>query len=155
MAFPGPAFHDGSRWFERDGAGTTLDAAAGADAAGAGFAALDADFGSGTFLPVSVSGGGIDRRTSSSFLGGGGGSSPLQPANNASGDNAQCNLMPPGSFTVFCTVVFSITLSTARPTVFWPRLSLSGAQSSLNRVGVYGSGDLPPEICEPLISGVW
>src|SRR5690348_5288245 len=132
-----------------------LDAAAGAAAADAGFAALDADFGSGTFLPVRVSGGGIDRRMSLSFFGGCGGSSPLQPANNASGDNAQCNWMPPGRRTVFCTVVFSITLSTARPTVFWPRLSLSGTQSSLNRVGAYGSGDLPLEICEPLIPGVW
>src|SRR6185437_15392412 len=79
----------------------------------AGVAALDADPGSGTFLPVSVSGGGIDKRMSSSFFGGGCGSSPLQPANNASGDNAQCSLMPPGNFTVFCTVVFSIALSTA------------------------------------------
>src|SRR5574337_178634 len=120
-----------------------LDQWPGAEDALAGGAALDADFGNGTFLPVSDSAGGIDRRMSSSFLGGGCGSSPLQPASSISGETAQCNLMPPGKWTVFWSVVFSIVLLTARPTVFAPRLSLSGAQSWLKRVGVYGTGDLP------------
>src|SRR6185437_1004359 len=110
----------------------------------AGGGTLDADGGTVTFLPVNVSAGGIDRRVSLSFFGGGCGSSPLQPANNASGDSAQCSLTPPGRCTVFSTVVFSIALSTARPIVFWPRLSLSGAQSLLKRVGAYGTGDAPP-----------
>ena len=116
-------------------------------------AALEADDGTTTFLPVSVSAGGIDSRVSLSFFGGGCGGVPEQPASSANGDSTQCAFIPNGSFTVFCTVVFSITLSTARPTVLAPSDSWSGAQSWLKRVGLYGNGDLPLDICEPLIPG--
>ena len=75
------------------------------------------------------------------------------PANASNGLTAQCTFMPPGSLIVFLIVVFSIALSTARPIVFAPSDSWSGAQSLLNGVGLYGNGDAPLDICEPLIPG--
>jgi uncharacterized membrane protein len=99
-------------------------------------AAVPADEGTPTFLPVSVSAGGIDNRRSLSSLAGGGGGVDGQPASSSNGDTTQWTLMPPGRVTIFCTVVASTALSKARPTVLAPNDWLAGAQYWLKRVGL-------------------